>query len=344
MKIDAFAHLVPLDFRAAVLDRVRHDDALMAETRSAMAGARSAFEMWDTLTGLTDVEKRIADLDELGIDKQVLAPPVPPLEVFFRGRHSVELAAIANDSMASTVAQHSDRLLGVAMVSMHDPAEAEREVRRSIEKLGLLGVVVFAAPSSPPFDGPEFDGVFRAASELGVPVWIHPWRPTVIGGKPDHASTHLSWYVFGWPYETSVALTALVLGGVLEKYPSLNFIAHHGGGMIPFFAPRIEVMYEKGWLDYTHYRPFSSEDPVDGFRRIYADTAGIGSVDTLMNVASFFGPGHMVFASDAPYDSQDGRWLIERSRDAVEGMPVTEEEKTQIFSDNFARVCNLALR
>jgi aminocarboxymuconate-semialdehyde decarboxylase len=227
------------------------------------------------------------------------------------------------------------------MVSMHDPAEAEREVRRSVEQLGLVGVVVFAAPSSPRFDGPEFDGVFRTADELKAPVWIHPWRPTIVGGARDHASAHLAWYTFGWPYETSVALTALVLGGVLEKYPSLNVIAHHGGGMIPFFAPRIEVLYEKEWLDFTHYRPASGADPLEGFRRVYADTAGIGNVHTLMNVFSFFGASRMVFASDAPYDAQDGRWLIERSRDAVAAMAVTDEEKTDIFADNLARICHL---
>jgi aminocarboxymuconate-semialdehyde decarboxylase len=301
--------------------------------------------MWDTLRGLTDVDKRLADLDDLGIDMQVVVPPVPPLEAFFRREHSVELAAIANDAMAATVREHADRLLGVGMLSMHDPAEAEREVRRCVEQLGLCGIVLYAAPSSPRFDSPELDGVFRVASELGSPVWIHPWRSTVLpGSEADRTSDHLSWYTFGWPYETSVALTALVLGGVLDKYPDLNVIAHHGGGMIPFFAPRIEVLYAEDWLPYTHYRPAYEGDLLAGFRRIYADTAGIGNVDTLENVRSFFGVERIVFGSDAPYDAKDGHWLIERSRDAVEGMGLSEDEHEQVFSGNLTRLCRLDQR
>ena len=189
VKIDAFAHLLPLDYRSAVLDRVRHDDTLLAESQAAMAGARSAFEMWETLRGLTDVDKRLADLDDLGIDMQVAVPPVPPLEAFFRGEHSVELAAIANDTMAATVSEHRNRLLGVGMLSMHDPAEAERETRRCIEQLGLRGIVLYAAPSTPRFDGPELDGVFRVANELEAPLWIHPWRATALpGSAPDRTS------------------------------------------------------------------------------------------------------------------------------------------------------------
>ncbi|HET8758661.1 MAG TPA: amidohydrolase family protein [Solirubrobacteraceae bacterium] len=343
MKIDAFAHLLPLEYRSAVLERVRRDGTLLAETEAAMAGARSAFEMWETLRGLTDIEKRIADLDDLGIDMQVVTPPVPPLEAFFHGDHSVELAAIANETLSAAVREHSDRFLGVGMLSMHDPDVAARELRRCVEELGLVGVVLFAAPSSPAFDAPELDGVFAAANELEAPIWVHPWRSTVLPGiGPDRTSSHLSWYTFGWPYETSVALTALVLGGVLEKYPKLNVIAHHGGGMIPFFVPRIEVLYADDWLPYTHYEPATDTRPLlEGFRRIYADTAGIGNVNTLMNVESFFGAGQIVFGSDAPYDAQDGRWLIERSRDAVAAMDVTEEEAEQIWSGNLARLCKL---
>jgi aminocarboxymuconate-semialdehyde decarboxylase len=53
------------------------------------------------------------------------------------------------------------------------------------------------------------------------------------------------WFVFGWPYETSVAMARLVFGAYFDTFPNLKIITHHMGGMIPYFAGRVGTSWEQ---------------------------------------------------------------------------------------------------
>ena len=113
--------------------------------------------------------------------------------------------------------------------------------------------------------------------------------------------------MFGWVYETSSAMVRLVLSGVLEKYANLKFITHHGGAIIPFLNRRVA-----SFIDFSATRLKNrildniSGPPIDYFKKFYADTAIYGNTAGLMCSYDFFGPDHLLFGTDMPYDSQFG--------------------------------------
>jgi hypothetical protein len=98
------------------------------------------------------------------------------------------------------------------------------------------------------------------------------------------------WTIFGWPYETSVAMTRLVFSGIFEKFPNLKVMSHHAGGMIPYFAKRIQISndFNEMRLGYR-YEEHLTKSPLEYFRMFYKDTAVYGNTSALMCTYDFCG-------------------------------------------------------
>ena len=87
-----------------------------------------------------------------------------------------------------------------------------------------------------PLDSPEFLPFFEEAARRDIPIWIHPARGADF---PDYLTETKSkyeiWWTFGWPYETSAAMSRIVFSGMFDRHPKLKIVTHHMGGMIPVF-------------------------------------------------------------------------------------------------------------
>jgi len=118
--------------------------------------------------------RRLADLDAMGLDMQVIKPPpaqcyyAVPLEI------AVEAARVVNDGIAEFVAQRPDRLKGFGTVPMPDGHEAAKELARCTGKLGFKGVEVLTNVNGRELSDPAFAPFWAKAEELGVLVVIHP--------------------------------------------------------------------------------------------------------------------------------------------------------------------------
>jgi aminocarboxymuconate-semialdehyde decarboxylase len=216
-----------------------------------------------------------------------------------------------------------------------------RETERAIEQLKFKGIQIFTSVNGKPLDRPEFLGLYEKMAQYDLPVWIHPVKDRV---TPDYADEEASKYAlflaFGWPYETTLAMSRLVFSGIMEKYPNLKFITHHCGGMLPFFYKRVALVppgVKTGEVMKL------AKSPLDYFKRFYADTVLGGNVPALMAGHSFFGTDHMLFASDYPYPggADKGEVVLREVIKSVEMMNVTEEDKAKIFSKNARRILRL---
>jgi aminocarboxymuconate-semialdehyde decarboxylase len=128
----------------------------------------------------------------------------------------------------------------------------------------------------------------------------------------------------------------------LEKYPNLKIITHHCGGMIPYFAPRMA-----GGQDYAEiclkakFKRSLTKPPIEYYRMFYGDTALYGGTASLMCGYAFFGAEHLLFATDMPYDCEDGDRYIRLTIDAIEKMEVPEVHKEMVFEQNAKRLLRL---
>jgi aminocarboxymuconate-semialdehyde decarboxylase len=188
---------------------------------------------------MCDPAARIADMDRLGIDVQAVS--CTPFVLYADAPADVALAVAQanNDSLAAVAGARGDRFAPLASVPLQDPEAAARELTRAAG-LGLRGAEIPARAGDLDLDDPRLDPFWSAAEELGVALCIHPFEASPRGPLARYALSPL----VGNLFDTGLAATLLVLGGVLERHPRLRIVLYHGGGTFPALLARLEKGYE----------------------------------------------------------------------------------------------------
>ena len=231
MRIDIFPHILPVKYKEA-FRKINRSEPFV--------------KMHDVIPTLSDLSYRFRIMDEVDDLRQVLTLSAPPVENFATPGEALDLSRLANDEMAELVVKYPDRFVAaVASLPMNDMNAALDELDRAIRDLHCKGVQIFTPINEKPLDSPEFIPLYEKMSGYDLPIWIHPQREI---DYPDYRSEKISRYaifaMLGWVYETSSAMVRLVLSGILERYPNLKFIVHHGGAMIPFLHRRVASFIE----------------------------------------------------------------------------------------------------
>ncbi len=193
-------------------------------------------------TVFADLDLRISQLDRLGIDIQVLSPN--PLTFF----HGIEPATAAdfchqhNLLMANTVAEASDRLVGLAALPMQNVSAACEELERAVGKLGLKGAMI-GTDIPQGFSCQSLDPFYQTLTDLDVPLFVHASSTDGMGGlKDERLSLHNLSLSLGYAQEETLAVAQLLLGGVLDRHPMLDICVSHGGGTAAFLAEKIDQL------------------------------------------------------------------------------------------------------
>ena len=321
-KIDAFCHVFPAGHAARL--------------NNASPGGYYLDRVNASTPALTDLDRRFAVMDGFGDYAQILTLAGPPIEVVASGDTAVDLCRAANDEMADLCDRHPDRFpFFVASVPMHDGEAAAAEAERAFTELSAVGVQVHSPAAGRPLDDGMFDSLWWYCETRCLPVWIHPLRSIERADYPyvEDRSYHWVFSMIGWPYETAAAMLRLVFGGVTTAHPRLKFVVHHAGGMIPFLATRIS-----GGADYAARCCGAKwaqkvQDPLAELCKFYADTALYGNPSAIRCAHEFFGPSHLLFATDMPYGVNDGSGYVKDTIDAVrKGVP--GDALPEVFAGN----------
>ena len=333
MRIDVFCHFLPPRY---LQERNR---------RAGSAFGTQYAKYFEANPGLTDLDIRFRTLDQFPDVRQLLTIAGPNVESITAPRDTVELAHIANDELAGMVAKHPDRFIAAAAcLPMNDVDAALREADRAIQDLGFCGVEVFTDICGKAVDSPEFFPLYEKMQGYDLPILLHPRRTNTTADYADEATSKFLIYTnFGWPFETSKAMARLAFGGVLERFPRLKIVTHHAGGLVPFFAKRIELSWDfnQKLMGYDRDGQTLTRPPIESYKLFYCDTAIQGNTAALMCAYDFFGADHMLFATDSPYDDELGARVYRETIPAVEAMPVGAAEKEKIFEGNARRLFRL---
>jgi len=326
MMIDVFNHFMP----KAYLDRLE-----------TLIPGHVAVTAFPRLRTLCDVDARLSLLEEFDGLQQVLSLANPPLELIAGPDQTPDLARLANDALAEVCRKHPDRFpTFVAALPMNDIEASLAEIDRAVNDLGARGIQVFTNVAGKPLSAPEFRPIFRRMVEHDLPVFVHPMRGP---NFPDYASEQASeaeiWFSFGWPYETTAAMTRLIYSRIFDELPDLKIITHHMGGMIPYFAGKIGLGFRQIFFGTPERNPVAEDaglkhPPMDYYKMLYADTALNGEVAATRCGHAFFGTSSCLFATDAPFDAEQGRGLIRNTIKAIEALPITAGRREMIFAGN----------
>ena len=335
MKIDIYNHVMP----AAYLELMKQHSK-----------DQGIVKRMSSLRMLWDIEARVAMLDEKFPDvQQVLTLSLPSPDSLGGPDLSPEFARVANDGMAEMVRKWPKKFPAfIASLPMNNVPAALEEMDRAIEKLGARGIQICTSVNGRPMDEPEFFPVFeRVTRHHKLPVFMHPVRS---GSRPDYPTEQVSkyeiWQVLGWPYETSVAMARFVFSGLLEKLPDLRLVTHHCGAMIPFLSGRAETLWAQlgarsaDGSDADILKRMSKK-PIEYFKMFYADTVLGGSAPALRCGLDFFGIDKIVFASDCPFDPENGPMFIREGIRSIEDLALSEDDKRKIYFGNALKLLNL---
>jgi predicted TIM-barrel fold metal-dependent hydrolase len=199
-----------------------------------------------------------------------------------------------------------------------------------------------------PLDDPEFWPIFeRATRRHDVPIWMHPARGANVPDYPTEKKSKFEiWWTFGWPYETSAAMTRMVFSGFFDRLPDMRLITHHMGAMIPFFDGRIGPGLDQFGCrtsdeDYEGLLKRMARRPIDYFRMFYADTALSGSQAGLQCGLEFFGEDQVLFATDCPFDPEGGPMYVRTIPATIDALAITEKARNKIYFGNALRLLKM---
>ena len=334
LKIDIFNHVLPKKF----FDRLHEINPNMTDIVKRMRNIPS----------LSDIDLRLRQLEEFGDEyRQIISNAMPPPEMVGTPEHSAELCRIANDEMAKIV-ESDDRFMGfIASVPMDNEEGIALEIDHAIHGLGAVGVQVFTNVKGAALDQPQFLPLFEKMAEYDLPIWVHPTRGAA---HPDYIGEERSWYeiwwTFGWPYETSAMMARLVYSGYFDKYPNLKVITHHMGGNTPFHGGRVgpgndQLGARTSDYDLKGIKDKLQKRPLDYFKMFYGDTCSFGSLGALICGMEFFGPDHIVFASDSPFDPEKGPGYIRETMRLIDAWDISAADRQKIYQDNAVRLLKL---
>ncbi len=196
-------------------------------------------------------EDRIADMDDQGVDVQVLSLNSPGVQNL-PAADAVSVARYANDALGEIVSSHPDRFQGFAAIPTPDPEAAARELERAISTLKFRGALLNGRTGSVNADDIRFDDLYQAAARLRAPLYLHPQTPVrpvraaYYSGLGEQLDAGFANYGIGWHYETGVQLLRMIFAGVFDRHPNLQVIVGHWGEAILFYLERIAMLEHMG--------------------------------------------------------------------------------------------------
>ena len=237
MKIDLHTHILPQQW-PDLCERYGYDGFVRLEHhepgRARMMRGESCFRVVESNTW--SVERRIEECDRAGVDVQVLSTVPVMFSYWAKPEDALDLARMLNDHIAAQVAAHPKRFLGLGTLPLQAPELAVRELERCVAELGMPGVQIGTHVNAWNLDQPELFPVFARAAEIGAAIFVHPWDMLA----PERMAKYWLRWLVGMPTETTLAICAVIFGGVLERLPDLRIAFAHGGGGFPGTLGRIE--------------------------------------------------------------------------------------------------------
>ena len=266
------------------------------------------------------------------VDLQALSV-VQPGVAWAEPELGLSLCQIINDEIYQIVKRYPDHFVGIASVPLQDVDRAIQELDRAVYQLGCKGVTIGTNTNGMDLDAPQLLPFYQRVTELGIPIFVHPFA---WGWEENERllTYRLDKGILGFMFDNIIAISKVILGGVLERFPTLKFRFAHLGGGLPYLIGRID----RGATLYPETRSKISQPPSFYLRKVYLDTAYFYGPALLCALACV-PEEHIVFGTDYPFsigDSPEGGVSQLQGYSAI-----SESLKQKILSENPSQLLGL---
>jgi aminocarboxymuconate-semialdehyde decarboxylase len=319
--------------QAAAVDRIDCQSHLFSEEFLALLAKRKespyvvrqgadryvVIDQWHRkiLPKLTDIDAKLADMDRAGIRMAALSINDPGPELF--GKDSPAMAVLLNDFIADAVRSRPSRFFGLAVLPFNSPDAMLKEFDRAVTKLGMKGILLYSNLAGRFPDEEPFRPLFAEAERRGVPILLHPAYPTTYDATKGYEMAA----GLGLMFDTTIALSRIILSGLLEKHPSLKLVCPHVGGALPYLIGRVDhqtMVLKRGAENIR-------KAPGEYLKQVWLDTVtpiGLG----IRYAWEFAGPDKLLYSSDHPW--VDPQLIV----DQVESQHLPAADLSKLYSGN----------
>jgi predicted TIM-barrel fold metal-dependent hydrolase len=293
------------------------------------------FKRFPMPPALADIDGMLEQKAELGIELTIVGSPVGfgtmvPVPGLDNYAQPVDQLKSFHDWLAGTVADHEGRLAAYVYTNPFGGSEMLEETARTARESGFVGLIVNSSVRGEYLDSERADDFFEMATELDLPVFLHP------GAEPVGSTSVRDFRVVEQVsrfFDVAVSLATLVVAGRLEQFPDLKLVAATAGGGVALIHNRIDLAQRSRPPADGAVRAELGRSPSEYLRNVYVDTANMNPQTQLANLA-FMGSERMLFGTDSPPMSTP----LSAAIAMIDDLPISDAERQDVFADNARRL------
>ncbi len=265
------------------------------------------------------LEPRVKEMEESGIDHQVLSLPLPGTD-FYERDFATKLAQVANNELAEVSRKSQGRFSAAANVPLRFPDIAIKELQRCVNELDMAMVEIFSNVAGEPLDSERFLPFYKEIAHLNIPILVHPGRPVMMGHLREYGLAGAVGYLF----DTTLAILRMVYSGLFDNLPDLKVIVPHTGSTIPYLVGRIDHQYQLFDANQRKLQRLPSEY----LKKVYVDTAQSFYKPATECAFEFISHDRILFGSDYPFVD------LKQSVAIVKSLGLQRQEEERVFCEN----------
>lgn len=271
-----------------------------------------------------DVNQRIRDMDAQGVSIHAVSlPPFLMASTCLDEGLALEVVRRGNEALAEYVSAAPGRLVALATAPVGMEGSSD-EVHRALRQ-GAAGVAFGTRGCGRELDDPINDGLWELMTSQKILGFVHP------SGVPDLArmGDYYLPQLIGYPMETAIAVTRLIMAGTRDRYP-FPLVLAHGGGCLPALRGRLDLGWERKALAHVTPNP-----PSHYVKDLHVDSA-VFSLEILQELVDLLGSERVLLGTDFPFELAD-----RAPQESLSGLRISAEERTAIRGGNAARLLGM---